>query len=139
MSVKAKWYLRTAVLAALLMASAWMIWRLALDREESRRRATVRNISSLASLLFTYAVVHEGLVPGPSIEEAIKAILDDPYLADNVDWDDQFAAGRDAWGRKLVYEWNREDRRASIRSVGPNGVDERGAGDDFETNVVWPE
>ena len=47
----------------------------------------------------------------------------------------------DAWRRKLVYQCPAEDPRyvARLYSVGPNGVDENGGGDDIDASILAAE
>ena len=45
----------------------------------------------------------------------------------------------DGWDRAYVYEHDVDGKWFRLRSLGPNGVDEYGAGDDLEVSDTIPE
>jgi len=48
---------------------------------------------------------------------------------------------RDTWGHLIIYQYPSEDARYMYRlySVGPNGIDEGGGGDDIDVSPAAPE
>jgi hypothetical protein len=85
----------------------------------------------------TWYLVHHGRLPGPTLRDAIDAIHQDGWKSHESIDGPFIVRGVDGWGRPFVYEMH-DPQHAMIRSVGPNGVDENGEGDDIQREVPFP-
>jgi len=104
-------------------------------RNVPRCRATEHVLNRLQMNLSDYVLVH-GSLPKSTIHDAINAMqkekMDCSVLSAFIS-----KPGFDAWGHELIYEVL-DEKHAVIRSVGPNGVDEKGGGDDMQREVPTP-
>ncbi len=138
LSMKCKSILIRPVLIAVAMILVGTLLVCEYVRSVNTRRA-VRNqttryaLSHLQGCLTNYMIIH-GSLPGPTLRDAIDALEkegDKYYESYGVKF---IEPGVDAWGHEIIYEL-RGPKYAVLRSVGENGVDESGKGDDIEREV----
>ena len=124
----------TAICAVTLaIVSVNVCWHVASLRNQARREATARCLNRLAQGLLGYAVLHDRVFPGPTYQKAIESLADASVTFDEPG-DDLVRDGRDAWGQSIVYE-RISPGQVILRSVGPNGIDEHGEGDDLQRGI----
>ncbi len=119
------------VIAGLLGAVGLWVW---LNYDDSRDVTTYRALRSFKITLNNYGSLY-GRIAGPDLRDAVNALLKDKVFAQ---WQDSWrlvVRGTDGWGRPFIYKWQPDGKRAVIRSVGPNGIDEGGGGDDIQVVV----
>jgi hypothetical protein len=131
-------------LCAIAGCIASVMQRLHASRNQHRAEATTYGLNYMRAAI-TVLVLEEGRLPSPNPESISQALREyDPLLLREYQRKRQFAttlSGRDGWGQSLIYELAKGDHgdlELNIRSVGGNGVDERGAGDDIERTVRLP-
>ncbi len=100
---------------------------------EDRYWRTNYALNRFQGYLSSYQIVHHRL-PGPTIREAVKAIREDGEEYNQDLGVEITKPGLDGWGRELIYE-RRGSEQAIVRSVGANGIDENGAGDDIQREI----
>lgn len=137
------------ILAVLCMAAFLVIEKVA---EHRRLEATGRQMEGMHRKLRQLQTVigvylHDQRVkrmPGPTLKDALVEMReysvknDGDVVVKRIDeLADYVRAGRDLWGQPLIYTLDEAAPTVSIRSVGPNGVDEAGAGDDLTVIVDW--
>lgn len=110
-----------------------------LQRAQLRSDVTQRELTSLAARLERWMIIHERM-PAQALPEALRQITEDEK-----DLDDRgyypltcVLENRDAWGHTLIFEVHDKEHRVVIRSVGPNGKDNRGTEDDIQVDAVLP-
>jgi hypothetical protein len=104
-------------------------------RRAMRNQTTRDALASLQFKLIEYMIAHRSL-PGPTLRDAMDALEkegDKYYESRGVKFIDP---GVDGWGHPIIYEL-RDPTHALVRSVGENGVDENGKGDDIEREVSF--
>jgi hypothetical protein len=94
--------------------------------------STERELRVLAGAIAANSI-DTGRVPR-DYQEAMRGLMRDPLYSKVVSEYPDAVRGVDAWGRKLIYE-RVTDRQARLRSVGANGFDEQGGGDDIQKLV----
>jgi hypothetical protein len=102
-------------------------------RRVVRHETTVRALSRLRGYLTEYMIIH-GSLPGPTLHDALDALEkegDKYYEMNGVRISEPSV---DAWGHAIIYELH-GPTHAFVRSIGENGVDENGKGDDIELEV----
>lgn len=118
--------------------------------QAARRRGAVTKAKSMVASLETSIAMYEsdmGVYPATGNSELVSALQDDP---DDVDWggpymefkQDDLKNGEavDPWGKPYIYvsvnggSPQHRERSYDLYSVGPNGIDDAGAGDDI---VNW--
>jgi hypothetical protein len=127
-----------AVVAGIVVIAIVVLYCLAglSERQRARQSRTIYALSNLEWDLASYLGAH-GSLPGPTLRDAMDALEEEngrKYYQDILGVNIT-APGVDGWGRPLIYEL-RDPTHAVIRSVGPNGVDENGKGDDIERKVL---
>ena len=119
------------VIAGLLGAIGVWMWQ---ARRSGQSQRTFRVVQSFAMSLGSHSGLH-GRIPGPSLQDAVNELLrEERFAGTRVAWR-WVVRGTDAWGRPFIYEWHPGGGRAIIRSAGPNGTDEGGAGDDIQAVI----
>ena len=93
-------------------------------------------MSRLQGELTLYKAAH-GALPGPALGDALNALGKEGANYHEILGVPITQPGRDAWGHELVYEL-RDSGHAVIRSVGENGIDEGGGGDNIQMDVPTP-
>ena len=119
------------IVSALLLGYVAFDWWQTI--KHGRYAATDDQLSDFRGLLSQWPLFHGGKYPGPTPSDAIKAIENDPLYGPNFDKRaySMLRANRDSWGRPFVYELDEGWGSGRIRSLGPNGRDENGGGDDI--------
>ena len=128
-----------AIVGAVAAAAAMCVYQwVRSDIQSGRWDATYRQLSAFHNSLWAYAAVH-GHLPGPTLREAVAQCMEEEATSDG------FAAvcgmliaDRDAWGRPFVYELHTDGAAVAVRSLGPNGKDDLGAGDDLQVVLKLP-
>ncbi len=102
-----------------------------------RRKQTRHELSSLTGSLRS-ACYDQDQLPG-SLQEAIKAVQAyEQRRGERGYFTRMFpmlVRNRDAWGRPFVYELKDHGRTVVVRSLGRNGKDEKGEGDDIQSKA----
>ena len=81
-----------------------------------------------------------GSITRKSLAECVRALSADSELGPGLRKDcPMLVENKDAWGRPFILSWHGQGRSLSIRSVGRNGRDESGGGDDIEVRTPWGE
>jgi len=121
------------------MIGFWVDLNRKSDREIAQFRLTQRQLIGFHSLVTQWAIDHDKGYPGPTLEDALRAMQEDEGVAREL-WRrcPLVLRGEDAWGRPLIYRTSQRGKRAVIRSTGPNGKDERGHGDDIQSQMRFP-
>ena len=96
----------------------------------------------MAAAMLGGSAIDHGRFPGPTLADALRQVRDDDHGAviehlvqtRSSDWP-LFQAGEDYFGHALVYEYLQDGTRVRLRSCGPNGLDDKGAGDDDEVEL----
>lgn len=127
--------LQTLIVAVvcLLLACVAVPWVLSNQRLNKEIRLQ-RVLPELAAGMVKYAREHGGKLPplenAAAVAQAIQPYVDNHRLQSPI-----LADCRDEWGYPLKFMQSK--RLLTIRSVGPNGVDDGGGGDDYD--MVWHE
>lgn len=104
-------------------------------REQDKYDKTWRELASFSSAFREHGFGID--YPPTSLESAVEALRNDPRLRE---WMRVNCAGmqtgRDYWGNKLVYQVDHGAAKVILRSIGPNGRDELGEGDDIEVECL---
>ena len=124
-----------AVLLVAIVAKHWTDSRAA-GEAHARRTRTIHALNRLQAYLTDHKIVY-GTFPGPALRDAIDAIEKDGCRYNEEYGFELTKPGLDAWGREIIYEV-RDSDHVIIRSVGENGVDEKGRGDDIQREVPAP-
>ena len=120
-----------AALLLTLLTSEIIDW--ARREPDWQSRSITQSLLSKLQLRMSFYEIEHGSLPGATLDDAMEQLDADKY-------DDEFLAGAkvkhccDGWGRKLIYE-RHDPHHGVIRSVGSNGIDEKGAGDDLQIIV----
>lgn len=101
----------------------------------TRRLRTTFALNRLQGFLEAYKIENNRLPP--TLTGAISALEENGISYNTEHGVTLTAPGLDGWEHVLVYEL-RSPAVLVIRSVGANGVDERGAGDDIQREVILP-
>lgn len=86
----------------------------------SEAAATEASLMSLSVALKMYQLDHDGSAPA-TLDLLLKGEGGSPGYVD--------AVGRDGWGREFRY--SADGSAYELWSIGPNGIDEKGEGDDL--------
>jgi type II secretory pathway pseudopilin PulG len=134
-----------AVLLALLLLGGFFVWKTVEDRA-AQVVATETLLGQLESALEAYSLDYGSPPPtgNAAMVRALSASRKEPceYIHLEVESPSMIQAGevRDPWGHPLVYrapthsqELN-EERGFELYSVGRNGIDEQGRGDDISVH-----
>jgi hypothetical protein len=110
-------------------------------RLQEKKETTWHILSNLRMSLVFYEQ-HYGRLPGPTLSDAISRLEKEGHRVgfdyyEEIRTCKKLKRGCDAWNRPLVYEL-RDPTHSILRSVGANGVDEKGAGDDIQIEVEEP-
>ncbi len=136
-------WIRALVIAAAIVLL--LFWAGAIrigGRLSPQALGTYEEIDQLIYAVGVYAKCHQGKFPGPSLPAAIAQIQAEQWFAQELQsTPDQkrtwalVVKGLDAWGRPLKYEVDHAGKWMKVRSVGRNGIEEHGRGDDIE--IGW--
>jgi len=140
--MKRRWLIWSLVVAAGLSAVGAVAFAL-IDYWAERMRARIeqRNDNSqlaLTVLTLWYVESERGTaLPRGDVRDLYRWVISNPYNIPEYAWSDlvdpRVGTFRDVWGRELVYRFppRRRDVLFELYSVGPNGIDEGGEGDDI--------
>jgi hypothetical protein len=105
-------------------------------REFLNAHYTGSQIYRLGALMRSYGQMY-GRMPGPSLNEAVgklKEFAKNENAGDSIDWS-TFIKNQDAWGHPYIYQWRNDGKAIQLRSMGSNGQDDLGQGDDLVANI----
>jgi len=111
---------------------------------ERKERQTGKEIRLFGKRIVEMGVSGVEGFPGDSLEKTFNVIMKDEvcgylfrYLVKNANDHalELLMKGIDAWERSLIYIWNEEEGIIIIRSMGRNGRDDDGQGDDIELKM----
>lgn len=131
---------RIAVLAALVLVVAIGYVRCASTALDGQRQRVVATRDSLEHLrvCLTYYLADHPALPGPGIRDVLDALQGQQgthYYESYLSYREHHPSpDADAWRHALIYE-RRDATHAVLRSVGQNGVDENGEGDDIQVEI----
>jgi hypothetical protein len=101
----------------------------------SPRQSLSLNMAQLTTLLQERAVI-TSLPPLASLKDAVNDLKSDVALSDGLArLNPVFLDGIDPWDRPLIYRYDPPTDVVTIKSLGPNGIDENGGGDDVQISV----
>ena len=122
----------TVVVAALITDQVIYVLNV---RNQNRCESTMRGLRDLQRDLTFYSF-ECGQIPGPSLKDAVDALH---QYGVRTKWKDyqMVLDGVDAWNQPLVYDW-RSSYEVAVRSVGANGIDDHGNGDDIQRMIEVP-
>jgi hypothetical protein len=122
------------IIAALYCPSLFIWVTNRYERDRSRYDCTRARLHELLMAADRYGEEHHRY-PGPSLAAFIAVIEKHEQelgIPNGCGWRDMVIG--DAWNRPLVFQWRENGGAFVLRSVGPNGVDEMGRGDDIEVS-----
>ena len=128
-----------ACIIGVFYCPALFIWRMNEHQiDSSKLEATRIRLFKLEMAADRYAVDYDRY-PGPNLMDFITGIeKHEGELGTPVGgWLRRMIIG-DEWNRPLVFRWRDNGMAFTLRSVGPNGVDEMGGGDDIEVSGDMP-
>lgn len=105
------------------------------EREHNRFIANIRALATISERIVTHAMASNHVYSDPS--ELLWAAIDDPNLDPIGPAYSYLAQGRDVWGHLLIPEL-RPECLVVIRSIGADGIDDLGDGDDMSYSVTLP-
>jgi len=81
-----------------------------------------------------------GRIPGLTLAESLRQLAESKEAAGQIAFSRYpvIFENRDPWGHSLVYEVRQSEGRIVVRSVGRNGLDEYGKGDDIQAEAILP-
>lgn len=123
------------VLAGLLVLGVAVALRSCIQSHRGGWRSTTLQMRAFRSYVLVYTSGYRTTrrIPGPTLRKCVTALLADKEIQRGVKANCPFLIeNRDGWGRPFVFVWEQGGRRAVIRTVGRNGRDEMGKGDDYE-------
>lgn len=139
--VRVRLLIELAVLAAVIVA--YLAVReyhiFTATRRAAQRQATITALHQFQRYLDAYCSLH-GEFPKPPLREAMNAIEREArQIAGNETIEYHKSAfisrpGLDGWGHEFIYEVL-DSEHAIIRSIGPDGIDDRGMGDDIQLKI----
>jgi hypothetical protein len=106
------------------------------EQRALKHQTTLTALGHLQGYLTDYLIRHHSL-PGPTLHDAMDALEREGTKYYESFGKKYIEPGLDAWGNPIIYEL-RDKTHAVVRSVGENGVDEHGGGDDIEREVTIP-
>jgi hypothetical protein len=131
-----KWICFFAALLAIIVIPAFN----AIQRSNHVRwDQTQRELTSLAGRLQGWIGLHHE-PPKGTFRSALELLAADEDLAkleQNYYPLRHVLSGKDAWGQDLIYDVREGEQRIIVRSVGSNGRDEYGKGDDIQVEAHW--
>jgi len=129
----ARWSFIVFALIAVVAIVLWVLNTLARDRHDS----TWREMGYFRTALQDYSAM-KGTAP-TSLRDALCQLQGDAKYRQWLQAHcSLIASGNDAWGNEFVYELDRAQGIVTLRSKGPNGIDEPGGGDDIHLSItVW--
>jgi len=113
----------------------------------SNQRKALQTCEEVKQLCTNIIITGAGFVddfPADSLEKTLNAVMEDEFAGKHVRSHDAksyaysfelLMKGIDAWERPLIYIWNEEEGIIIIRSMGRNGRDESGQGDDIQLKM----
>lgn len=106
---------------------------------DGRFQETQRQINYFMADLQKWMLVHQQM-PDPILDRTLRRLQEDKQLAGALSPDRYplVLEKRDAWAQALIYEVSSGQQRAVLRSVGPDGKDDEGGGDDIQAEAVLP-
>jgi len=120
---------------AVVLALAIVGVRIWSDAENTKWQHTMRQMMSFRGVLQKCSALSQK-APG-SLAEAIGQIqASDECRQELQDRCGLIVGGRDAWGNPFIYEVNATKTQATLRSMGQNGIDESGGGDDIQDFIL---
>jgi len=103
--------------------------------QEGRYKNTHMELNAFASALSAFSF-DNGRIPAMDLKGCVTAMLRHPqYAAEVRKMCPMLIDNKDGWGRPFVFIVDQKRQRAVVRSVGLNGRDEKGEGDDMTREV----
>ena len=128
----------TLVGIGILLAVMGSVWEDISRRETSRFYNTQDQLFEFSGYLFQFD--RPDSITRKSLAECVRALSADSELGPELRKDcPMLVENKDAWGRPFILSWEDQGRSLSIRSVGRNGMDESGGGDDIQVRMPWGE
>lgn len=117
------------LVAGVILSGITYVFRV---RSQHQRERTSYALTRFQTYLTVYSW-RGGNLPNGSFQEVLQLLVKSGVQIDSRDLA-LLAEGRDGWGRPFIYE-RKSAKVALVRSVGGNGIDEGGQGDDIQRDI----